>query len=123
MSSPANRIIKPDVRGEPQARVAHSRGAQAKGWLVKLSPSVRSEVLKSHAIPEDAYEALVNNDPAEFIRRRQQYLIDLERRFMEREGVALPSDTSTPQLSPIDTDDVAPPLDPIDLDDAQPDPG
>jgi hypothetical protein len=72
--------------------------------------------LRSHAIPQDAYDALVKHEHAEFIRRRQQYLIDLERTFMEREKVTLPSEMNVPQFAPIDTDDVAPPSEPLAFD-------
>jgi len=112
-SSPANRLLKPNVT---DAKASHGRGAQAKGWLLKLPPAVCDDVLKSHAIPLDAYASLVGNEHADFIRRRQQYLIELERAFMEREGVMLPSEGSVPQLAPIDTDDVTPPSEPIEFD-------
>lgn len=113
VSSPANRIIKPDIKAEVQAGASHGRWAQAKGWLLGLDPRVRADVLKSHAIPQEAFEALQNNDPAEFFRCRLNYLIELERKFMEREGVTLPGDMGVPQLAPIDTDDVAPPVEPL----------
>ena len=103
VSNPANRIIKPEVDGTPY------KNAHAKEWLLGLRPDVRETVLKSHAIPDDAYEALRKGDPEGFVLRRQQYLIDLELKFMGREGVALPSEASIPQPPPIDTDDVPPP--------------
>lgn len=91
-SSPANRIVKWDVQDR----------AQAKNWLLKLSEDEEHEVLASHAIPQDAIEALRDNDGDGFVRARQRYLIELEVDFMKQHGVVPPRDVS-PQAAPIDT--------------------
>jgi hypothetical protein len=109
VKSPANRILKSDPQNE---------SASPKNWLLRLDDASRNQVLRSHAIPSDAFEALRDGDSAEFVRRRQQYMIDLELTFMKREGVSPPTDANAPQLAPIDADDVAPPIEPFDSDES-----
>lgn len=89
-SSPANRIV----------RVTKNR-AQAKVWLVEVTDVT---VLASHGVPADAITLLKNDQRVEFLRRRRQHLIELEREFMGARGVTPPLDSS-PQASPIDTGD------------------
>lgn len=82
-SSPANRILRFDV-GER---------SQAKNWLVGLGNSADDAlILKSHAIPTDALPSLRNGDADEFLTQRLNYLIELERNFMEAKGVLPPMD-------------------------------
>ncbi len=97
-ASPANRIldVAPDVAG------------QAKNWLLKLDPSVRDDVLDSHAVPPDSFSLLDSQNDA-FLARRMELFGQLEREFMEEVRVTPPGSTD-PASSPIDTDD-EPPLD------------
>lgn len=118
-SSPANRIIKPEMSESLQGGTPPGRRAQAKSWLLRVPAAAREGVLRSHAIPPEAYDALKNNRHEEFIRLRQQYLIELERRFMERERVTLPSGAAVPQFAPIDTGDDESSMEPLELDGAQ----
>jgi hypothetical protein len=96
-TSPANRIldVAPDVPG------------QAKNWLVQLDPSVRDEVLRSHAIPPETFSLLMNGEHDAFLKSRLEYLGKLERRFMKEVGVT-PPDSEEPARSPIDADDESP---------------
>lgn len=104
VSSPGNRIVKPTAEGR----------AQAKGWLSRVEKGVLADVLKSHAIPEDAYLALVKeDDAAKFVRLRQENLIALERAFMKRQNVTPPDQSTGPELAPIDADDETPPSVPL----------
>lgn len=57
-----------------------------KGWL----PERRKLVLESHAIPEKAWRALVDRREDEFVALRETCLVDREREFMERNGIAVP---------------------------------
>jgi len=93
-SSPANRILRVDIR---------KRG-QATSWLTTLGEDVRDEVLRSHGIPPDAYGDLIRGDINTFLRKRMDYLMDLEREFMIRNGVTPPTDRQ-PMPSAIDTGD------------------
>jgi hypothetical protein len=99
VSSPGNRIVAPS---DAQRR-------QGKSWLAEVQPSVLDEVLRSHAIPKAAHDALSREDaPAKFVQLRQSYLEELERRFMETEGVTPPDLLTAPDFAPIDTDDEPP---------------
>jgi len=82
-SSPANRIFD----------VAKERG-QAKGWLLETSkkaPGIFRDILKSHHISDAAWDALLRNDNANFVERRMETLMELEREFMKEKGVVPPS--------------------------------
>lgn len=100
--SPANRIfdVAPDVPG------------QAKNWLLKLDPTVRDEVLESHAVPLDSFGLIQGGDNDLFLQRRLEFFGQIERDFMHEVGVTVP-ESNEPALSPIDTDD-EPPLSPPD---------
>ncbi|MBI9088457.1 MAG: DUF262 domain-containing protein [Desulfobacterium sp.] len=94
-SSPANRILKFDVKD----------GSQAKNWLVQLGDeedSKISRILKSHAIPSKGLPLLKQNDADGFLKARLEYCIDLERKFMESNDVTPPLDREM-RPSPIDT--------------------
>lgn len=93
-SSPANRILQINNLG------------QANNWLQKLenkAPDLRAKILASHAIPEDAFEDLLKENKIEFLRKRRDHLIALEREFMQREGITLPVGRDV-QAAPIDTE-------------------
>ncbi|MBP2227160.1 hypothetical protein J2847_000427 [Azospirillum agricola] len=95
-SSPANRILRIDLRDR----------SQAKNWLLKLAEKpedVRGNVLESHGIPYDAFPLLMSGDADAFLRSRRDYLIQIEKSFMESEGVVPPPDLE-PKLSAIDTE-------------------
>src|SRR5436305_7079046 len=78
--SPANRIldVAPDVPG------------QAKNWLLKLDPSLRDEVLDSHAVPLDSFGLIQSGDNDTFLQRRLDLFGQIERDFMEEVHVTLP---------------------------------
>ncbi|CAK8718273.1 DUF262 domain-containing protein [Candidatus Electrothrix aarhusensis] len=91
-SSPANRIL----------RITKDR-SQGWNWLSALKKRARNEVLESHGIPSEAWGPLLLGDRDAFIKMRQDHLIQLELNHMQKQGVALPLD-STPQAAPIDTE-------------------
>jgi hypothetical protein len=98
VSSPGNRIVAPEE--------AHRR--QGKAWLAEVQDAVLDDVLRSHAIPRDAHNALMANDPAKFVGLRQSHLEEIERTFMNAEHVTPPDLFTAPELSPIDADDEPP---------------
>jgi hypothetical protein len=100
--SPANRILD----------VAPDEPGQAKSWLLKLDPSLRDEVLESHAVPPDSFGLLQGGDNDAFLQRRMELFGQLERDFMREVRVTAPT-SNEPAPSPIDTDD-EPPLTPSD---------
>jgi len=100
--SPANRILD----------VAQGDRSQAKNWLLKLDPSVRDEVLASHAVPLDALGLLQSGANDAFLQQRMELFGRLEREFMHKVQVTAPR-SNEPAPSPIDTDD-EPPLAPPD---------
>ncbi len=81
-SSPANRIVN----------VAGQRG-QARKWLFGLKPAILEEVLESHGIPADAFEALRQDNYREFLEKRLQHLEAIEKAFMQGRGVTPPTDS------------------------------
>jgi hypothetical protein len=85
---------------------AHRR--QGKAWLAEVQDAVLDDVLRSHAIPRDAHNALMANDPAKFVGLRQSHLEEIERTFMNAEHVTPPDLFTAPELSPIDADDEPP---------------
>jgi hypothetical protein len=91
--SPANRILKVDMK-EP---------GQAKNWILTLDSKIRDKVLKSHAIPPDSFDDLASDDADAFLKKRTSYLIELEIKFMEEMGVTPPKDKN-PRSDAIDTD-------------------
>jgi len=95
-SSPANRILRPDIKDR----------SQAKNWLVKLNEKEGelTRILHSHGIPVEAVQALRENDADRFLRLRSEYLIELERNFMKSKNVTPPLDREA-RPAPIDTDD------------------
>ena len=97
--SPANRVLD----------VAPDSSGQAKNWIVALEPSLRDQVLESHAIPPDSFQLLVDGNHDAFLLQRFTLLSRLERDFMRKVHVTPPK-SGIPAPSPIDADDV-PPLD------------
>jgi hypothetical protein len=95
--SPANRVldVEPSVMG------------QAKNWILQLDPSVRDEVLDSHAIAPDSFRLLYNGDHDSFLHQRFVLLSQIERDFMHQVQVT-PPESDAPALSPLDSDDVEP---------------
>lgn len=93
--SPANRIldVAPNVTG------------QAKNWILKLSPTMRDQVLGSHAIEPDSFELLERGDNDTFLQRRMDLLSQIERDFMRKVQIT-PPESDKPAPSPIDADDV-----------------
>lgn len=97
-SSPANRILKPDIGDR----------SQAKNWLIGLadeSDETSQNILNSHAIPLGSLHFLIDNDADRFLRLRKDYLIGLERNFMKEKGVSPPLDREA-RPAPIETDDL-----------------
>lgn len=91
-SSPANRIL----------RITKDR-SQGWIWLSSLKKDIRNNVLQSHGIPVEGWEQLSAENREEFLRMRQDYLIQLELEHMQKHGVTPPLD-SAPQSAPIDTE-------------------
>ena len=92
-SSPANRLLKLN----PKDR------AQAMNWLITLNPETDGNILASHGVPADKLYLLQEGKRDEFLQERRNHLIDLEKAFMKKKGVALPLNL-TPKPAPIDTD-------------------
>lgn len=103
MSSPANRVF--DVE----------RSRQAKKWLVALDPDVQGDILRSHYVSKEAFQALVSGDHRGFVEERTRTLMALERSFMEEKNVRPPkSDLAAP--SAIDVEDEVPLSESADVD-------
>jgi hypothetical protein len=94
-SSPANRVFNV---GE---------GIPAKKWILDLGPLVRTEILLSHHISDEAMRALVDGDHATFITERAQTLMTIERAFMAEKGVKPPV-SHVAAASAIDVEDQPP---------------
>jgi hypothetical protein len=91
-SSPANRIL----------RITTDR-SQGWVWLPYLEKNIRNDVLKSHGIPGEAWGPLSTGNRDNFLKMRQEYLIQLELEHMQEQGVTAPLD-ATPQAAPIDSE-------------------
>ncbi len=72
-------------------------------WLIQLNPETDGNILESHGIPVDKIYLLQEGKRDEFLQARRDYLINLEKDFMQRKEVTLPLDP-TPKPAPIDTD-------------------
>jgi hypothetical protein len=94
ITSPANRVLA----------VSHKSGT-ARPWLRAIAPEHRDDVLRSLAIPPDAFSLLEANESERFLQARLAYLDQLEREFMRAKGVTEPKPGAKPAPSPIDTDD------------------
>jgi hypothetical protein len=94
LASPANRVL-----------AITSDAGSARPWLRSIEPEHRDAVLRSLAIPPEAFDLLDGNDPTAFLETRLRYLDELERAFMRDHGVTPPKPGAKPTPSPIDTDD------------------
>ncbi|NMO15474.1 DUF262 domain-containing protein [Pyxidicoccus fallax] len=81
--SPANRVFLPPIKGKT-----------ARAQLLSIPQEVRSQVLDSHAISEEAYAALSCGDSRGFIEARAAHLASLERSFMSTLKITLPQNES-----------------------------
>jgi len=75
-ASPANRILLERVPEKP-----------VKDQILSVKPEFKSEVLASHGIPYDAFNALSQNNAEKFIDIRAQYLAQVERDFISNLGI------------------------------------
>jgi len=94
------------LRGNSANRILLERksGQSAKDQLLSINPQKLDEVLNSHGIPREAYEALKRNDADGFIEARAKHLAQLERKFMEEIGVTPPAEEEFGEAD-IDTDE------------------
>jgi hypothetical protein len=76
VSNPANRILLPPTAG-----------STVRAQLLGVQANLRTKVLASHGIDDEAYEALENDDPEAFILARARQLARVEREFMAIIGV------------------------------------
>lgn len=79
----ANRIL---LVGTPEQSIQE--------LLCAVEPDHREHILKSHAIPLEAYEDLVNENLEAFIEKRTAYLMQLEKEWMQRWEI-IPSNETT----------------------------
>ncbi len=110
MSTVCAMVKAPDLRSSPANRmldVAPNVPGPAENWLVKLDPSIRDEVLASHAMPANALSMILDGRNDAFLRARMELFGQLERDFMQQVGVRCPI-SNEPRPSPIDTDDEPP---------------
>ena len=94
ITSPANRVL-----------AVHPKSGTARPWLRTIAAQHQDDVLRSLAIPPDAFGLLQANEPEKFLQARLAYLDKLERDFMRSKGVTEPKAGARPAPSPIDTDD------------------
>jgi len=71
LSNPANRML-----------VNRLPGVSIKEQFAAIKSEFLHDVLKSHAITDDAYNALLRDDPVVFVDLRSNYLAKIEREFM-----------------------------------------
>lgn len=71
VANPANRVLLERVPGK-----------SVKEQLRSLDPQIRREVLESHLIPDEAFEALERDDALGFIQKRAACLARVEREFI-----------------------------------------
>ncbi len=91
-SSPANRIL---LEKRP--------GKTIRERLRSIPREHLEKVLRGHGIPDSAYEGLLNDDARKFIEEREQHMARIERRFMQKVGVAPPKENTFGEPD-IDTD-------------------
>jgi hypothetical protein len=92
VGNPANRMIRP-----PGA----SRGA-LNSWIRRQLSSADEYILMSHGLNSETMARLSGDDTAGFIRAREKFLIDRERKFQELVGV-IPSSEAVGS-APVDTE-------------------
>lgn len=92
LSNPANRIL-----------LIANRGKGLRQQLLDLDPGLRTGILESHGINEEAWAALMADDVSTFITTRARHLAHIEREFMTELGLSLPTEEFAD--TDIDTDD------------------
>jgi hypothetical protein len=92
INSSANRIF---LKNKPEKTI--------KDQLLSIPYDRLDDVLKSHAISQDAYNALKSNNPDEFIKYRMDYLMEFEKNFIEKMGIKISEETPSKEAE-IDTD-------------------
>jgi hypothetical protein len=93
LSNPANRIL-----------VNRVPGVSVKEQLTTIEDECLRDVLKSHAIPDDAYFALIGDEPVTFVDLRAKHLAKIEREFMLKLNIKVPPDIEAGETD-IDTDE------------------
>jgi hypothetical protein len=71
-SSPANRLLLERIPGE-----------SIRKRLSSIPEAKQEQILDSHGIPTEAYEALEKNDAETFIKVRTQHLMEIEKKFLQ----------------------------------------
>lgn len=56
-------------------------------WLVHLNSETNRKILTSHGIPADKLHLLQEGKRDKFLQERRDYLVNLEREFMEKKGL------------------------------------
>ena len=79
LSNPTNRIL-----------VNRLPGVSVKDQFSDIDDEVLRPVLNSHAITDEAYDALINDDPIVFVDVRAKNLARLEREFMSSLSIKAP---------------------------------
>ncbi len=82
-SSPANRIL-----------LDKKPGKTIRKRLRSVPQEHLEKVLRSHGIPDSAYEGLINDDARKFIEAREQHLARIERYFIRKIGVTPPEENA-----------------------------
>jgi len=93
VSHPANRVF-----------VERSPGKSVRDRLRDIQAQYLDEVLSSHCIPREAYDALRRSDAKGFIESRARHLMAIEKDFMADLGITPPSSDSQVEAD-IDADD------------------
>lgn len=76
LSSPANRVLLPK-----------KPGMTIRNLLLSAEEDIHLKFLKSHCIPQEAYDALEKDDPEAFIELRKDYMFSKEAELMRQFGV------------------------------------
>lgn len=86
--------VKGDGRSSPANRIFLERkpNIPIKKQLMSVSSKNQQQVLESHGITDEAFEALKKNETERFIELRAEQLAKLEREFMEKIGVNPPEE-------------------------------
>ena len=93
MGSPANRIF-----------LKKKTGVSIKALLSKINSGKIKQVLESHAISEESYKHLLDDNAEGFIESRTRYMAKLEHEIMGKIGIDIPLDVTSGETD-IDTDD------------------
>jgi hypothetical protein len=97
--------IKGELRASPGNRILLERipGLSVKDQILSVSHGVKSQVLASHGISEEAFKALQQCHAEEFIEIRAKHLAQFERNFILNLGIPLSEEIIGE--TDIDTDD------------------